>query len=72
MPDGNHETVIKTLKEVQTKKTPYLHLNHKSRHLNQSTNLYRSKHKQQNYVTNNTEVSSIQSTDNNLLQSSSD
>lgn len=34
MPDGNQETVIKTLKEVQTRQTPYLHPNHKSRHLN--------------------------------------
>lgn len=40
MPNGNLEIAIKTFKEVQTRKFPYLHLNHKSRHLNQSTNLY--------------------------------
>ena len=71
MPSGNQEIVIKTLKEVQTRKTPYLHLNHKSRHLNQSTNMHHSEHKQQTYVTKNTKVSSIQYIDNNLLQNSS-
>ena len=60
MRDGNQETVIKMLKEVQKRQTPYLHSNHKSRHLNQSTNLYHSEHKQQTYVTKNIEVSSIQ------------
>ena len=71
MPGGNQQTLIQTLKEVQTRKTPYLHPNHKSRHLNQSTNLHHSKHKQQTYVTKNTKVSSIRFIDNNLLQNSS-
>ena len=62
MPDENKETTIKTFKEVQTQ-IPYLHSNHKSRHLNQSTNIYHAKHKQ-TYVLKNTEVSSIQSYDN--------
>ena len=63
MPDGNQETAIKTFKEVQTRKIPYLHPNHKSRHLNQSTNLYHAEHKQ-TYVPKNIEVSSISWYDN--------
>ena len=58
MPDGNQETAIKTFKEVQTRKIPYLHLNHNSRHLNQFTNLYHAEHKQ-TYVPKDIEVSSI-------------
>ena len=63
MLEGNQETAIKTLKEVQTRKNPYLHQNHKSRHLNQSTNLYHAEHKQ-TYVPKNIEMSSIWSYDN--------
>ena len=62
MPDANKETTIKTFKEVQAQ-IPYLHPNHKSRHLNQSANQYHAEHKQ-TYVPKNTEVSSIQSYDN--------
>ena len=61
MYDENKETTIKTFKEFQTQ-IPYLHPNHKSRHLNQSINLYHAKHKQ-TYLLKNTEVSSIQSYD---------
>jgi len=63
MHDGNQGTAIKTFKEVQTRKIPYLHPNHKSRHLNESTNLYHTEHKE-TYVSKNIEVSSIWSYNN--------
>ncbi len=59
------------LKEGQTR-TPYLHPNHKNRHLNQPTNLYHSEHKQKTYAPKNTKVCTIQSYDNNSLQISSE
>ena len=46
-------------------RTPYLHLNHVDRHHNQSMDQYQSKHKGQAYVSKTTNVSTIQSCDNN-------
>lgn len=67
----NHNIATHMIRQRQTKRTPYLHLNHKNRHLNQSVNLYHSKHEQQTYVSKTTNVSAIQCCANNSHKVSS-
>lgn len=59
----NQNIATHMIRERQTKRTPHLHLNHRNTHLNQSTNLYHSEHK--TYVPKTTNVSTIQSSNNN-------
>ena len=67
----NQNTATNMIGERQTKRTLYLHPHHKNKHLNQSTKLYHSEHKQQTYVPKNTIVSAIHSCDKNSSQVSS-
>ena len=60
------------IRESQTKKVPYRHLNHESRQINQDTYMYLLEHKQQTDVPENSDVTSIQSYDGKSLQNSSD
>ena len=56
----------------QTKKVPYRHPNHENRRINHATYLNQSEPKQQTDVPDNSDVLSIQSYANKLLQNSSD
>jgi len=67
----NQNIATHMIKEIQTRRIPYIHLNHKNKRLNQSTNLYHSKHKQKTYVSKRCEVCTIQFGDNNSSQVSS-
>jgi len=62
---GNH--ILQVNQEIDTNKvrvnqitrTPYLHPNHKRKHLNQSAYLYHFEHKQQIYVPRKNDVNTI-------------
>lgn len=71
VPEEKQKIATHLVRESQTKIILYRHLNHESRQLNQATYMSYSKHKQQTDVPKNIEVSSIQSSDNDSSQVSS-
>ena len=72
MPEVNQEIATHLIRESLTKRTPYRHMNHKSRKLSQPTYLNHSEWKQHIHVPRNTKVCITQSYDNNSLPISSD
>ena len=70
--EENIKIVVYPVRKNQTKKVPYRHPNHENRRINHATYLNKSEPKQQNEVPDNSDVISIQSYTDKLLQNSSD